>query len=141
MKQTIIVPTHTIIHPRLDVIITRYVHDTPTDICNRIEAKKAIQRHSISMTYADYDYILDEIERREKINLNGMRVLIVTRNSTDGNNNNEILYVVVHYIIIKYLYENVIWFFILVMFISLYIILTDGVMFILLKTELVPKCI
>ena len=70
-----------------------------------------------------------------------MRVLIVTRNSTDGKNHNVILYVVVHYIIIKYLYENVIWFFILVMFISLYILFTEGVMFILFEYELVPKCI
>ena len=31
-----------------------------------IQAKKSIQRHPISMTDADYDYILDEIERREK---------------------------------------------------------------------------
>ena len=48
------------------------------------------------MTDADYDYISDEIERRERFSLNGMRVLKVTRNSTDGNNHNEILYVVVH---------------------------------------------
>ena len=27
--------------------------------------KKSIQRHPIVMTDADYDYILDEIERRE----------------------------------------------------------------------------
>ena len=28
--------------------------------------KKSIQRHPIFMADADYDYILDEIERREK---------------------------------------------------------------------------
>ena len=67
MQQTIIVPTRTILHPRLDVIIMRYVQGIPKYISNRIEAKKAIQRHSISMTYADYDDILDEIERREKL--------------------------------------------------------------------------
>ena len=63
------------------------------------------------MTDDDYDYILDEIERREKLSLNGMWVLIVTRNNTDGKNHNEILYVVVHYRIIKYPYVDVIWFF------------------------------
>ena len=42
-----------------------------------------------------------------------MRVLIVTRNSTNGNNHNAILYVVVYYIIRKYIYLDVIWFFIL----------------------------
>ena len=34
--------------------------------------KRAIQRHPIFMRDADYDYILDEIERREKMSLNGM---------------------------------------------------------------------
>ena len=42
------------------------------------------------MTDADYDYILDEIERCDFFSLNGMWVLIVTRNSTDDNNHNEI---------------------------------------------------
>ena len=46
------------------------------------------------MTDADYDYIFDKIERREKYILNGMQVLIVTGNITDGKNHNEILYVV-----------------------------------------------
>ena len=36
-------------------------------MCNRIQAKKSVQRHTISITDADYDYILDEIERHEKI--------------------------------------------------------------------------
>ena len=36
-------------------------------ICSRNQAKKSIQRHPIIMTDANYDYILDEIERREKI--------------------------------------------------------------------------
>ena len=34
--------------------------------------KKSIKRHPIIMTDADYDYILDEIERRENFSLNGM---------------------------------------------------------------------
>ena len=37
-----------------------------------IQAKKSIQRHPIIMTDADYDYILDEIERRENFILKGM---------------------------------------------------------------------
>ena len=64
MQQTIIVPTHTILHQRLDVITIRYVRDIPKNVCNRIQSKISIQRHPISMTYADYDYILSEIERR-----------------------------------------------------------------------------
>ena len=55
------VPTRTILHPRLDVITMIYVQDTPKNFCNRIQAKRAIQRHPISMTGADYDYILNEI--------------------------------------------------------------------------------
>ena len=66
LQQTIIVPTRTILHPRLDVITIRYVQDIPKNVCNRIQAKKSIQRHPICMTDADYDYILDEIELREK---------------------------------------------------------------------------
>ena len=46
------------------------------------------------MTDDDYDYILDEIQRSEKLSLNRMWVLIVMRNSTNDNNNNAILYVV-----------------------------------------------
>ena len=39
LKQTIIVPTRTILHPRLDVIIIRYVQDTPKNICIRNQEK------------------------------------------------------------------------------------------------------
>ena len=39
MQQTIIVPTRSIIHLRLDVITLRYVQDTPTNICSRIQEK------------------------------------------------------------------------------------------------------
>ena len=40
LQQTIVVPTRTILHPRLDVIILRYVQDTPKKLCSRNEAKK-----------------------------------------------------------------------------------------------------
>ena len=69
LQHTIIVPTRTILHPRLDVIIIRYVQYIPNKFCIRNEAKKAIQRHPIIMTDADCDYILYEIERREKLSL------------------------------------------------------------------------
>ena len=72
MQHTIIFPTRTIIHPRLDVITIRYVQYVTKNVCNRIQAKKSIQRHPINMNDDDYDYILDEIERREKISLNGI---------------------------------------------------------------------
>ena len=40
---------------------------TSLKVCNRIQAKKAIQIHHIFLTDVDYDYILDEIKRRDKI--------------------------------------------------------------------------
>ena len=60
-------PTCTILHPHLDVITIWYVQDIPKNLFNNIQAKKAIQRHPIIITDADYDYFLDEIECREKI--------------------------------------------------------------------------
>ena len=67
LKHTIIVPTRTILHPHLDAIIIIYVQDTPKNVCSRNEAKRTIHSYPIIMTDADYDYIWDEIERREKI--------------------------------------------------------------------------
>ena len=40
LQQTIMVPIITILHARLDVIIIRYVEDTPKKICCRKQAKK-----------------------------------------------------------------------------------------------------
>ena len=60
------------------------------------------------MTDADYDYILGEIERREELSFKGMWVKIVTRNSTDDNNHNAILYIDFHFRIMIYIlvYHN-----------------------------------
>ena len=55
LQQTIMVPTRTILHQRLDFITIRYVQDIPKNVCNRIQAKEAIQRHPIIMTDADSD--------------------------------------------------------------------------------------
>ena len=40
LQQTIIIPTHTILHPRIEVIIIRYVKDIPKKLCGRSEEKK-----------------------------------------------------------------------------------------------------
>ena len=101
LQRTIIVPTRTIPHPRLYFIIIRYLQDIPNKLFNSNKAKQVIQRHSIIVTGTDYDHILDEIERREKLSLNGMLMLIGTMNSIDDNNNNAIFNVVLQYIIIK----------------------------------------
>ena len=72
LQQTTIVPTGTIINPHLDVITIRYFQDIPKNVCNRTQAKKSIQRHPIIMTDAEYYYILDKIDIREKLSLNVM---------------------------------------------------------------------
>ena len=71
LQQTFIVPTRTILHPRLYFITIIYVQDIPKNVCNSIQFKKAIQSHPISITDADYDYISDEIECRENIEVEG----------------------------------------------------------------------
>ena len=50
LKQTIIVPTRAIIHPRFNVIIITDVQDNPKNVCKSTKAKKSIQRHPICMT-------------------------------------------------------------------------------------------
>ena len=57
--------TRITLHLRLDVITIRHVQDTPKNLCIRNQAKEAIHLHPTIMTDADYDYILDEIERRK----------------------------------------------------------------------------
>ena len=44
-----------------------YFHLIPTSVCSRTQAKKSISRQPICLTDADYDYILEEIGRRDKI--------------------------------------------------------------------------
>ena len=112
LQHTIIVSPRTILHPQLDLIIIRYVQYIPKKRFSRNEAKNSIQRHPIIITDADYDYILDKIDSREILSLIGMLVLIVMMNSIDGNNNNAIFNVALHYILIKYQYVNIIWIFI-----------------------------
>ena len=72
LQQTIIVPTITILHPHLEFILIRYIQDIPKKLYGGSKAKKSIQRHSIIVTDADYEYIVDEIERREKLSLKGI---------------------------------------------------------------------
>ena len=61
------VKTLTILNPCFDVARISHLQDIPKNLCNMIQAKKAMQRHLIYMTDADYDCISDEIERQDKI--------------------------------------------------------------------------
>ena len=60
----ITVPTRTILHPQLEVYAITDFHAIPTSVCSITQAQKAISRHPICLTDADYDYILEEIGRR-----------------------------------------------------------------------------
>ena len=63
----ITVPTRTIFHQKLEGDAITDFHLIPTSICSRTQAKKAISRQPICLTDADYDNILEEIDRRDKI--------------------------------------------------------------------------
>ena len=65
-------PTHTILHTQLEVITVTYFHTIPKSVCNRAQAKKAISIQPIRLTDSEYDYILEEIVRCEKISLKQM---------------------------------------------------------------------
>ena len=60
-------PTRTILHPQLEVNVITELHEIPTSVCSRSQAKKAISRQPICLTDVDYDYILEEVGRRDKI--------------------------------------------------------------------------
>ena len=60
-------PTRTILHTQIELNVIKYFHSIPTSVCSRTQAKKSILRQPIFLTDADYDYILEEIGRRDKI--------------------------------------------------------------------------
>ena len=53
----ITVPTRTILHVQLEVKTVTYFHSIRTSVYTRTQGKKAISRHPICLTDADYDYI------------------------------------------------------------------------------------
>ena len=59
--------THTILHTQLEGDAITDFHAIPTSICSRTQGKKAISRQPICLTDADYDYILEDIDRQDKI--------------------------------------------------------------------------
>ena len=66
-NHVITVPTRTILHPKLEVNAITDFRAIPTSICSRTQAKKAISRQPICLSDYEYDYILQEIDQREKI--------------------------------------------------------------------------
>ena len=63
----ITVTTRTILHTQLEVNVITDFHAIPRSVCSRTQAKKAISRQPICLTDADYDYILEELGRQDKI--------------------------------------------------------------------------
>ena len=53
--------TQTIVRPCLYGVAVKDVHDIPKSICNRNNAKQALQKHPICLTDSYHDYILEEI--------------------------------------------------------------------------------
>ena len=66
-NHVITVPTRTILHLQVEGDAITDFHAITTSICSRTQAKKAISRQPICLTDADYDYILENIGRQEKI--------------------------------------------------------------------------
>ena len=60
-------PKRTILHPQLEVNAVPDFHAIPKIICTRTQAKISISRKPVRLTDYDYDYILEEIGRRDKI--------------------------------------------------------------------------
>ena len=66
-NHVITVPTRTIVHPPLEVIAIADYKAIPASICSRTQANKAISRQHICLSDYEYDYILEEIDQRDKI--------------------------------------------------------------------------
>ena len=66
-QHVIKVPTRTILHPQLEVNTVTDFCAIPKSLCTRTQAKKSISRQTKCLTDSDYDYILEEIGRQDKI--------------------------------------------------------------------------
>ena len=64
-------PIHTILYPQLEVNAVIDFHALTEIVCTRTQAKQIISRQPICLTDSDYDYILEEIGRREKNEFEG----------------------------------------------------------------------
>ena len=63
----ITVPTRTILHPQLEGDEITDFHAIPTSICSITQEKKPISRQTLCLSDYDYNYILEEIDRQDKI--------------------------------------------------------------------------
>ena len=58
-QNIITVPTHTILHTRLEVNYIINFHDITKSLYNRTQANKSVSINPICLTDYDYDYILE----------------------------------------------------------------------------------
>ena len=63
----ITVLTRTILHPKLEFNAITDFRAIPTSTCSRTQAKQSKSRQPICLTDSEYDKILEEICRRDKI--------------------------------------------------------------------------
>ena len=63
----ITVPIRTILHPQFEVNAVTDFHAIPKSICTITQENKAIPRQPVCLNDSEYDYILEEIGRRDKI--------------------------------------------------------------------------
>ena len=93
-------PTHTILHPRLEVNAVTYFHTIPTSACYRAQAKESISRQPISLTDSDYDYILEKMVVETKISLKEMwKFIVMTRKINMSISNKYYMYLSYIYIL------------------------------------------
>ena len=59
-QKFIVVPTHKIYHNCIDVIVVKYVQDTPKTFCNTNQEHQASKRRPICINESNHEYILDE---------------------------------------------------------------------------------
>ena len=68
LKQHVItVPTLIILYLQHEFNEVTDFHAIPKSVCTSTQAKKEISRHTLCLTDSDYDYILEEIGRWDKI--------------------------------------------------------------------------
>ena len=66
-SQLVTVAMKTVVHPNLSCYIARSTHHIPYTLCDRSKAISAMTRKLILLTQEDHDMIMDEIERRDRI--------------------------------------------------------------------------
>ena len=79
-QQVIVVPTCNILHPCIDVMVVKGVHNNPNSIFNRNQSIQVLKINPIYLTESDNDCFFDEIVSREKFEYKGKVVLKMKNN-------------------------------------------------------------